>query len=170
MATMKFVLKCVLVSAAVLGLQVAQPAAAHVLKKDNGVEVELHIPPDDTPKAGQPTTLSFEFSANSGAFKADDYDITLATPSQTIPLHAKAGTTDQIEVTVTFTEGKLYDLRLTGQPHQSGHPAFALHYEVRVANAPPANQTAGFLFICGAVFATLIIVLANVIMSRRKKL
>lgn len=113
-------------------------AAAHELKEDHGVDVVLHIEPDDNPVAGQAVRLELQFGSIEGSFSVHDYKLRLAAEDagqsaksvDITPINAEA--LSQGTAPITFDRAAVYDLVVTGTPLVPGAPAFKVDFLTRV--------------------------------------
>jgi hypothetical protein len=123
-------------------------ASAHVLKEDQGVSAVLHIPPDDSPAAGEPTELDLSFGDDAHTFSLPDCNcqviITQGTRTvlRTVPKPAVEGATLDSIITVTFPEIGVYNVGVTGSAKQGTFHSFKLNYVVRVATVANGTRTA----------------------------
>lgn len=121
------------------------PSLAHQVELAADVGATLHIEPDDTPKAGEPTKLWFALTRKGGEIipLADcDCQLTIYTPTSgadpilepaLIPIAAE-GYEAIPGANLTFPAVGAYELVLRGQSQQSGDFApFELRFDVLVA-------------------------------------
>ncbi|MDB5170988.1 MAG: hypothetical protein JWO35_682, partial [Candidatus Saccharibacteria bacterium] len=115
-------------------------AQAHVSKQNNGISAELHIPPGDSPKAGEPTRIRISFEDKKGSFRLQDCDCKINLEQsgkvlQTSILEpaTKGATLDSFS-TITFPRVGVYDIVVTGSSKNGAFPSFKLDYQVRVAS------------------------------------
>ncbi len=134
--------RSVIVTVAVLSLVVSANlgvAQAHVLKEDNGISAVLHIPPDDNPKANEPTQLYLAFGDASNKFSLQNCDcqVIVKNNGQTVqtevPQPALAGASLNSKVTITFPSVGVYDVVANGKAKDASFHAFQMNYLVRVA-------------------------------------
>lgn len=116
-------------------------ASAHILRQDQGIAAEMHIPPDDHPVAGQPTELDFSFGDDTQKFSLQNCNCQVSVKQggkvtqRVQPRPAvKAAPLDAIAV-VNFPKIGTYDIVFTGQSKNGSFPAFSLTYPARVATA-----------------------------------
>ena len=150
-------------------------ALAHVLKQDNGISGELHIPPDDHPVAGQPTQMDESFGDQQG-FSLPDCDCQMAVKSQdkviqTVALKPffKGATLDSV-TTVQFPSIGNYDVVVTGSAKDHKFPAFKLDYPVHVATAVKAksSNSANNVLIIGIVCLGFVLAIAAIPRHRHR--
>lgn len=133
----------------VLGLVTLSPgiASAHVQETSNDVSAVMHILPDDNPAAGKPTLITFSFGGPAKSFSITKCNCQLAVlqDGRTIsqqsvePLDQSSASG---QTSVTFPEGGVYSLRLTGRVSQATQ--FSIPFTVRVdASDETANLTGG---------------------------
>jgi hypothetical protein len=148
-----------------IGYYTTIPAAAHVLKQDNGISGVLHIPPEDDPSAAQPTELNLSFGDARDAFSLADCNCTVVVKTstgagsiarvvETAPLHPYySDSTLDSKTSVTFPTIGVYNVIVKGSARDSKFPAFQLDYLVRVATsadgstAPANNNGTAVVFI-----------------------
>jgi hypothetical protein len=147
-----------------LTLSPMAPASAHELATDKDISVELHIPPDDKPVAGQPTRLRFTFESTSATFSEVSCDCKLqvvqgsrtiasVTPKRNQQLRSS------MEATVNFPTGGSYTLKLSGLTgsitEETPKERFNVAYPVQVSPAviPPSSLaryvSLGLVGLCG---------------------
>ena len=116
--------------------------AAHVLERDGDISAVLHMPPTDTPVAGESTVMNLAFAAGREGFDIADYDVgvNVVAGGKTIGT-ATMESLDQspTDSTATFTLPRpgAYELVVTGQPGKGSSNdvrPFRLVYEVRAGN------------------------------------
>lgn len=117
-------------------------AAAHVLRTDNGVSAEMHIPPDDKPVAGRPTTIQFVFSGTDFDFDVHACGCTLTVSGgtaglRTVPIRTFQGDSSSSRAIVTFPAAGVYGLSVRGRSEAG---TFQLDYDTRVGADPAAAQ------------------------------
>ncbi|MGC1176474.1 MAG: hypothetical protein WA843_00225 [Candidatus Saccharimonadales bacterium] len=122
-------------------------ARAHVLKQDNGISGVLHIPPEDNPEAGQPTTLEVSFGDAKNAFSLQHCDCRALVKNngqlvRTAALRpALAGATLNATTSVQFPVIGVYDVIVEGVPKDGTFHAFQLDYLVRVVGGTPSDAS-----------------------------
>lgn len=120
-------------------------ASAHELNEDNGIAGVLHIPPDDNPRAGQPTELDITFGDQNKLFSLQDCTCEVvvkqaATLLQTaLAQPVVEGASLASAVTVTFPTPGSYDVVVSGSSKKGTFHNFSFDFLVRVSNG--ANQT-----------------------------
>jgi hypothetical protein len=140
-------LSLLLLSLAGILLLAAPAASAHILKQDNGVYAEMHIEPDDHPRAGEVTKISFEFGANQGVFQLADCDCRVIVTengriAQTVHLQsAGLENKNQAITDITFPRIGSYQLEVTGHSRSGQFKDFVLDYPATVATAVKINST-----------------------------
>lgn len=158
---MKYHLAFLFVLLAVIGSLViaAPPASAHVLKEDNGIYGVLHIPPDDSPSAGQQTDLSMSFGDAQDAFLLQDCDCRVvikkdgATVQRTGLKPSRPDSTLAGDAFVNFPSVGVYEVLVEGSAKDGAFADFKLDYTVRVAVAigqPAAASKGADILIIGA--------------------
>jgi hypothetical protein len=121
-------------------------AQAHVLESNNGVSAVLHMPPDDAPIAGRPTTVGLAFSGTQAGFDINNYDVTVAllrndSQLSSGKLQVEDSSRSDGSSTVTFPEAGAYRLQVSGKP-RSGEQPFIIRFSVRATAGPgmPADK------------------------------
>jgi hypothetical protein len=121
-------------------LIIASPAAAHYYETDGSISALMHIHPNDTPAAKEPTDIGFQIIDTAKKFKGYGCDCSVEIfqdgkqvfQTQLNILAADTRLQDKL-FTVTFPEKAVYSIRLIGKPktNQVFQP-FTLDYSVRV--------------------------------------
>jgi hypothetical protein len=168
---------------ATLMLGIATPASAHVAASNNGVTAELHIPPLDSPVAGEQTRLEFGFEAVPDTFSTAACECALTviqddravlTASTTPGNNSESGS--GVAAQVRFPKGGDYTLKFNGFADVTKQVRFSLAYQVSVSpakkTASQPNSRTGLLLIglCGAAALGVIIYYYLGLRTARKKL
>ena len=141
------------VSAAVLCLLIISVSVgsvqAHILRENNGVEAELHIPPNDEPLAQQATKLEFSFDSSQGTFNLQHCDCQVvgvkgAQKTKTASLQATpTKATVTAVATINFPEAGDYNIVLTGKATGGSFASFSMTYPAHVAPPLAKPRSAG---------------------------
>lgn len=122
-------------------------ASAHVLKQDHGISAVLHIPPEDAPVAGVPTTLNVSFADTKNAFNLANCNCQVIlkldeTVVQTTAITLVSQNANmQGRSTVKFPQAGAYEIAVRGTAKNGSFPEFALEYPVHVSAAGKAAQS-----------------------------
>jgi len=147
-----------------VGLSSSASVAAHILKANNGIAAELHIPPYDAPVANQSQPLQFQFGTTSGSFRINQYDVSVTILSgdrvikRQAVLPAYHGAQAAGETTVIFPEPAVYTIKLAGIS-RTGTPNFAMTYEVRVTGTAKAQGSTGTQILLVGVACLIILIM-----------
>jgi hypothetical protein len=144
-------------------------AHAHVLKQNNGMSAELHIPPEDQPQAGQPTELDISFSNAANTFSLANCTCSLAITEkgQTIlttklqPYVSQA--VFNAKTVVRFPGADNYTVIVSGSPKTAGlgFSAFRIEYPVKVAANPTQPAAAHHTAVLAVIGSALLIILVS---------
>jgi len=106
------------------------PAAAHQLASDNGVNVVLHVAPDDAPVAGRKAQLIFYLGSQSSSFYAQNCgcQLSLNLRHRQIANPPLQLGTNGATASVTFPQAGVYTVVLSGD-------TFHVKFVVRVAKS-----------------------------------
>lgn len=119
--------------------------SAHIVESDGGTAAVLHMPPADSPTAGENTYIGLAFSSDSSDFNIATYDTEViiqrgSETIQTATLATQPESSRDGSATVVFPTAGAYRVIVSGTPRQLGE-AFRLTYSVRASS--PANITGG---------------------------
>lgn len=113
-------------------------AAAHVLRQDNGIAAELHIPPDDKPLAGQQTKLELSFGDSRHAFSLQNCDCQLSVERSSVSIQklalqpATPSSMLSSTPTVRFPAVGQYNVVVQGSAKNGTFSSFSLTYPVDI--------------------------------------
>jgi hypothetical protein len=134
-------------------------ASAHVFEENQGVKVELHMPPDDRPKAGAPTRLELDYSTEKDDFKVADCSCTVQVKREGKTVETVRVAPGAIEAgnggvaQVNFPEVGTYDLIVAGRADTGAFKDFSVTYDVSVRSVSNVAKAkawgAGDLMIVG---------------------
>ena len=168
----------VLVSLAALVVAYPGVASAHVLKEDNGISALLHIEPDDSAVAGQPTELKIDFGDSQDAFSLANCDCQLqlaVNEDQVIKtvtlLPGPNGGTLDTTATVTFPKVDHYDARINGHATDGSFPDFHLDFDINVAVAKDSSRAlsgSDILLLSGAALVVVVPLLYGALKYSRR--
>lgn len=117
----------------------ASIASAHVLKVDGSIGAILHIPPDDNPIAGEPTTYVMTFSDDADAFNLKHCDCHLIVRDDARVVHEQAmggGSATVSYTTLAVSRPGVYTFSFEGKPIASAtFQPFRLDYTIRVSGS-----------------------------------
>lgn len=125
-----------------------QPAAqAHVLESDGGISAVLHIPPDDTPRAGQATAVNLAFASNDSTFNISSYRLQASLKRgdetvQTAAMRADRGSSRDATTDMSFPQAGAYILQIEGVPTAAGQ-SFSLEFSVRAVGSDDSSSGFG---------------------------
>lgn len=121
---------------------ILKPVMAHETQTDGPIGAILHVDPDDSPVAREPSTLFFEFTDMEEKLKLDNCkcEIVINRNNEEIfrqkfgAAQGTKGTSGVIEL--TFPESDIYKVVVTGIPKEPDlFKPFSLKYSLRVENA-----------------------------------
>jgi len=166
------VVLCLLIASVSVG-----SAQAHILRENNGVEAELHIPPNDEPLAQQATKLEFSFDSTQGTFNLQHCNCQVvgikgALKTETTSLQASpAKATITATATIYFQEAGDYNIVLTGTSTNASFTSFKMTYPARVAKplAKPRSAGSGIAIIAVTGVVVLAIAAYTVVAGRLAK-
>ncbi len=112
-------------------------ADAHVLETNNTVGAVIHITPDDSPVANQPSDIFFEFKDTENKFSPEACTciVTIRQGEKEIhkeQLFQENPSLENAVITYTFPQEGKYTLSVTGKANDQSFNQFDLKYEVVV--------------------------------------
>ena len=122
-------------------------AQAHVLERDGDISAVLHIPPDDSPRSNEQTSINLAFATNRADFNIADYELTLGVVRsnrtiETVTMGPLDGSATNATASVRFPEAGSYQLSVTGKPAKAGRP-FTISFSVRASSQTSGQQSPG---------------------------
>lgn len=121
-------------------------AHAHVLESDNGISAVLHIPPEDSPVAGEETTFKLTFSSTGPDFDINRYLVKATLSSAdfepiAITMTTEVNSPTEASAVLTVPKPGGYILQVEGAPLHGRKP-FGLEFNV-LATVPAGGTADG---------------------------
>lgn len=139
---------------------------AHQAVVNNGVEVQMHVIPDDDPIAGEQSKIDFFIHDSAGRFKAEHCICTLQVSSGRTDIVAPTRLDPDLSSGVVFPERGVYVVTLAATPkNPDGFRTFLATFSVRIERDlqnPGANrfirehQGHAFVFGIGMIVMTVL--------------
>lgn len=121
-------------------------ADAHVLETNKTVGAVIHITPDDSPVANQPSEIYFEFKDTENKFSPEACTCIVTIRQGEKEIHKEQlfqdnPSLENAVMTYTFPQEGKYTLSVTGNPNDQSFNQFDLKYEVVVKEAVQKKES-----------------------------
>jgi hypothetical protein len=147
-------------------------ASAHIFREDNGIKLELHIPPNDRPTPTTPTQYVLSFEDEPKGFNLTHYKLgaTFSDENATFAHHVLEPTTnEEVKDTIRFPKAGNYTIQVDGQSTLNKKDTFTTSFPVRVVAAKSSQKISSSVWVTGGVGIALIIGIAMVLERKTKK-
>lgn len=114
---------------------IPQNSLAHETEADNGISAVMHLDPQDTPVAGEVSTIYFDLKDSSNKFNLESCDcyVVISSDNQEIARLMLTEEAGDLKTQFVFPFKNLYSVSLQGSPKEgSEFKTFDLNYDVQV--------------------------------------
>jgi hypothetical protein len=144
-------------------------ASAHILRQDNDIHVELHLPPDDRPTSKTTAPYELLFEDEAAGFTIHDYqlDVTFLSGSTAFAHHTiKAAADGEVSDTIVFPKPGDYTIKVHGISSKPNGD-FTVSYPAHVFAPKTVHPIPVYAWMLGG--ATLAALLGTAYLLERKK-